>query len=486
MANFNKIVLSVHRISGTVIAVFFLMWFFTGLILLYHDFPRLDRGKALELASALPKTNPLPDSLPSGLKALSIGSFQDQTLVEWSTRDDSGIVTSDGEPVKEVTFKTAETEALKWVDAPIAHVDTLHERDQWIMYSRYLDELPIYKFYFDDPAGSQVYVASRSGEVLMYTDRKSRTWAWMGAIPHKLYFPAIRSDVDRWKVWLLVGSSLCLIASLSGLYAGLYVWIKKRRKTGLWVNPFHRKMDRWHFALGLIFAIPLIAWSISGMFAMRKVPQWLVPVEGRETVSFTKLWGRGMLPIEEYRLSYDSIISAYPSARNIVYGKTGDIPVCRVVMPDSTVELDASFASPTKIHISLQAAEKAVGKLFGDSLAISSELMTAYDNNYFSISGRAPLPVYKISVKNKDNALLYINPDDGQISYFNNNRKARSILFGGIHYLNLPVFTGHPIIWKACMWIVCLLGIVFCYTSVWLDVKYIGRLTKSITGNMNN
>ena len=94
------------------------------------------------------------------------------------------------------------------------------------MYSRYLDELPIYKFYFDDPAGSQVYVASRSGEVLMYTDRKSRTWAWMGAIPHKLYFPAIRSDVDRWKVWLLVGSSLCLIASLSGLYAGLYVWIK--------------------------------------------------------------------------------------------------------------------------------------------------------------------------------------------------------------------------------------------------------------------
>ena len=128
------------------------------------------------------------------------------------------------------------------------------------------------------------------------------------------------------------------------------------------------------------------------MFAMRKVPQWLVPVEGRETVSFTKLWGRGMLPIEEYRLSYDSIISAYPSARNIVYGKTGDIPVCRVVMPDSTVELDASFASPTKIHISLQAAEKAVGKLFGDSLAISSELMTAYDNNYFSIPGRAPPP----------------------------------------------------------------------------------------------
>ncbi len=475
----NRTILTIHRVSGTLIAVFFFMWFSTGLILVYKGFPRLDEHKALMLEHPLPASNPLPDSLPAGLNSLVISSSRGKTLVEWRAKD-GGVISPDGSPLGGVTFEMAEKEACKWVNAPVSRADTLHERDQWIMYSRYLDELPIYKFYFNDPEGSQVYVSSKSGEVLLTTDRDSRFWAWMGAIPHKLYFPFLRKDVGRWKLWLLIGSSFCMLASLSGVYAGLYLWIRKRNKTGVWRNPFSKPLMRWHFTLGLIFAIPLVAWSLSGMFAMRKVPKWLVPVEGVENVTFTKLWGRGMMPLEAYALPYSSIISTYPSARTLTYGRAGDIPLINVVTPDSTLTLDARYDRPSPLHITMDEAKEAVRNLFGDNVRLASEVLTEYDHHYFSIRGSSPLPVYKITVDNADKSLLYINPATGRVTYLNRNREARTILFGALHYLNWPLFAGHPGLWKVCMWIACCFGSVFCFISVCLAVKYVKRILRSL------
>ncbi|MDE5878087.1 MAG: PepSY domain-containing protein [Muribaculaceae bacterium] len=473
MNTIHRIFFTIHRVSGTVIAVFFFMWFFTGLVLIYHGFPRLDRHKALELASPLPSVNPIPDSLPDGLKTLRLTTQYGQTVVEWGTRDTTVMEGAGGEVLREADFALAEAEARKWVKADVVKVDTLHERDQWIMYSRYTRELPIYKFYFND--GSQVYVGAESGRVLQATDRKSRFWAWIGAIPHKLYFPAIRKDVDVWKGWLLAGGLLCLIASLSGIYVGLYVWIRYRRKTGRWKNPFRKRILRLHFTLGLIFALPLVAWSISGVFSMQKVPKWLVSYKGDEYVSESKLWGRGMLPFDEYKLDYYTLQHAYPSMRSLDFGRIGKIPVCEVITPDSVLTLDARYKNPTPLFITPEEAESAVRALVGDEAAIKLEQMEDYDSHYFSLNGKAPLPVYKISVENDDGTLFYINPRDGDVTYLNRNKIARRFLFSGIHYLNLRPFAGHDTIWKLCLWIVCITGMVFCFTSVWLGVQYLGR-----------
>jgi hypothetical protein len=60
------------------------------------------------------------------------------------------------------------------------------------MYTRYLNEMPIYKLYFTNPEKQQLYISSKTGEVLQFTDKAQRSWAWLGAIPHKFYFPFIR------------------------------------------------------------------------------------------------------------------------------------------------------------------------------------------------------------------------------------------------------------------------------------------------------
>ena len=50
---------SIHRITGCIIAGFFLMWFVTGLILIYHPYPRLTDEQLYEKKEILPSL--LPD-----------------------------------------------------------------------------------------------------------------------------------------------------------------------------------------------------------------------------------------------------------------------------------------------------------------------------------------------------------------------------------------------------------------------------------------
>ena len=71
----NKIIYSIHRILGTLLSILFLMWFVTGLVLMYHTFPKVNnkqKTKALDTLSIahLPDFNSvlhqIPDSMLEG------------------------------------------------------------------------------------------------------------------------------------------------------------------------------------------------------------------------------------------------------------------------------------------------------------------------------------------------------------------------------------------------------------------------------------
>ena len=61
------------------------------------------------------------------------------------------------------------------------------------------EALPAHKFRVADGAGTEVYVARRTAEVAMVTTRRQRVLAWLGAIPHWFYLPALRVDRPLWE-----------------------------------------------------------------------------------------------------------------------------------------------------------------------------------------------------------------------------------------------------------------------------------------------
>ena len=452
----------VHRITGLSIAVFFLMWFITGIVLIYHPYPKVSEkllyDKKETLPSSLPDLSSVLSKMDDKVKSLSLKQFQGQTLFSTDKAPD-------------ITYSVVERVAKHWIDAPIERVDTLKEREQWVLFTKYDKELPIYKFYFDDAQKHELFISGRTAEVLQMTTSRQRLWAWLGAIPHKFYIPCIRRDVDVWQNMVAIVSGICLIAALTGWLLGILLWIKHYQKKHVWQNPYKKRWYRWHFSYGLIFGVFLIGWALSGIFAMQRVPQWIVPMEGDYSFKTSRLWGRGLLPIETYQLDYRKLKDVYPELKEVEWCRYADIPTYRVVVGDEEFLIDASGNDVRPLQIPEKTIVNGLKKIHGEEVNMKVSVLEEFDNYYLSRRVSLDLPVYKVEVDDANGSLYYVNPSTGYVRYLNNNKIVRKWLFNGIHYLDIDWLVARPWLWYICIWVLCIGCGIVCITGLVLGYR---------------
>ena len=447
----------IHKITGLSIAVFFSMWFVTGIVLVYHPYPKVSEKIMLKkketLPSSLPELSSVLSKVDGKVKSLSLKQFQGQTLFSFDEAPD-------------ITFDVVEKVAKHWIDAPIKRVDTLRQREQWVLFTKYDKELPIYKFYFDDAQKHELFISGRTAEVLQMTTSRQRLWAWLGAIPHKFYIPCIRRDVDVWQNMVAIMSGICLIAALTGWLLGILLWIKRYQKKHIWQNPYKKRWYRWHFSFGLVFGIFLIGWALSGIFAMQRVPQWMVPMEGDYSFKTSRLWGRGLLPMEAYQLDYRKLKDTYPDLKEVEWLRFADIPTYRVITGQDDFLVDASTDEIKSLQIPEETIVKGLKKVHGEEVEMKVSLLNEFDNYYLSRRVDLELPVYKIEVADANGSLYYVNPSTGYVRYLNNNKIVRKWLFNGIHYLDIDWLVARPWLWYTCIWVLCGGCLVVCISGL--------------------
>lgn len=481
-----KFLFKTHKYVGGFIAIFFLIWFVTGVILVYHPYPRISErmiNERMETVgnASLPDVASIAVRAGGDVEALSLRQFQGQTLFEEKAGKEKLTLVADtlqNQQVKPVTFATIEAEALKWCDAPVLRVDTLHEREQWVLYSRYDRAMPLYKFYFDDEHKTELYISGKDASPQQLTSINERVWAWIGAIPHKLYFSCIRKDVDRWKSCIVASGSICLVASLSGFLLGIILLIKRYRKKKCWEIPYRKGWNRWHYIAGLAFGIFLIWWSISGIFSMSRVPQWLVPTKAEYSFNRTRLWGKGMLPLETYRLDYRKLQDYYPELKMVEWSRFADIPAYRIIEGENERYIDASGMEIVPLNIPQKTIEDGFRKIHGEDAKMTVTLLEEYDNYYLNFRRTMELPVYKVEIDDEDHNLYYVNPRDGYIRYLNKNKMVDKWLFSAIHYLNMSWLVNRPALWTFCLWFLCIGCGFVCLSGIVLGVKSLFRKRK--------
>src|SRR6516225_908005 len=81
--------------------------------------------------------------------------------------------------------------------ATIVAADELEDEDQWTV-GRYHSDQPLFRFTFDDPQRSTLYVSGANGRLVLRTTATQRFWNWLGAIPHWFYPTVLRSDGELW------------------------------------------------------------------------------------------------------------------------------------------------------------------------------------------------------------------------------------------------------------------------------------------------
>ena len=173
----TKLFIHIHRILGLILCILCFSWFISGIVMIYHSFPRVSQEDRFTRAEIL-DTNGLPAiqdvllRLPAKTptRGLSLNNpYGDPVFSIGGGRQSVELYADTNVVAPVINYALCENRAARWcADRKITRVDTLYALDQWIPLAHYKREFPIYKFYFDGPEKYQLYVSSRTANILQF------------------------------------------------------------------------------------------------------------------------------------------------------------------------------------------------------------------------------------------------------------------------------------------------------------------------------
>jgi hypothetical protein len=475
--SFRRLVIFVHRYLGIPMSLVFVVWFVSGIVMIYAggmpvlsaderlaglegiEFDQLRHSPAdAALAAGLDSPRSIKLRTVLGRPAYRFGGFGGDTTVFADT----------GELLEPVDSELARGVAAQFTGraaSEFSFVQTLTEPDQWTLAE--LGNLPLHEFALRSGDGTHVYVSANAAEVVLVTDTRSRMLAWAGTIPHWFYFTPLRSNQPIW-YWTVVWLSAigCLLAVL-GLILGV-TQFRRSQPFSLAKSIRYRGLMRWHYLSGALFGLFALTWVFSGLLSM-------------EPFAWTKSSG---LRISRDALSGGPIEAAsYPFAdadkwRGLLNERMAkEIEFVRI--QDETyyiVEVagHGSDAARERLHqpysldvpslrerLLVHAATMVVrSELFpvagllermtaaADAPVTRYDLLTEYDNYYYSQRGEASLPILRIEFADPAATWYYVDPRLGRIvGEVHRNSRLERWLFNGLHSLDFSFWYSKRPLW---------------------------------------
>lgn len=490
----TKWMYSIHRVLGTLLCFLFLMWFISAFVMMYHRFPRVSAKEKLLRQEQLSVTNDaLPDiasvtaRLPRGekIKSLSLERTLGQTV--FRVRTDKGayrlpIDSSESLPVIDRAYLLRT--AAVWCDAPIACIDTLQSLDQWIPYGELKKEMPIYKIHFADEGRTQLYLSSRNGEALQLSNKSQRFWAWIGAIPHWVYFTWLRQDAELWSKTVIWLSGLGCVMVIAGIWVTVDVWRRTRRNRRQGFSPYRKRWYHWHYVSGIFFGLFVLTFTFSGMMSVTDIPEWIhkPALKGNPT---RILHARTPKP-EAYPLDYRKVIAAHPETKQMEWSNFREHPYYTIRNEATELYVDATDSLPHPLLLTEDEIREGVESIYAaDSVSRHSRpqmrmtRIDRFETYYRDMSsmyrGRPQLPVWKITVDDPDRSVYYIHPETGIIRYVDTSSRWKYWTYTALHRMRLPGLNSNATLRKTVLWILLLGGTAVSVTGIALSVNYVRR-----------
>ena len=247
-----RLFIKTHRILGICLSILFLMWFVSGIVMMYHTYPRVEKEQALAFAEdidtvLLPIQN-LVEELPlrDPVKSISLNKRAGENVIRISTEEEEFLLNArTGLPIGKFSSGQLQQIANRWSSGDAMLKDTLNEIDVWLIGAYPFKDFPVYHYCFPDEEKGELYLSSRTGDALQFTTWKSRFWAWVGAIPHWIYVKQFRAHGRQpWKDIVLWVSGIGILMTLSGIYVGIRSFriARKKHHTG---TPYRKRLFRY-------------------------------------------------------------------------------------------------------------------------------------------------------------------------------------------------------------------------------------------------
>lgn len=441
---FRKLLIVLHRWLGAFFCLLFAMWFLSGMVLAYWDFPEISEHDRLAHASVLDlsQVRLTPEQAYDRLRldsppgSITMLMFDGRPAYHFDDEEGSSLVyADDGQPQNdfppELTLRIASSWERQPADA--AQMEVLDRSDQWTVGGEFDRVRPLDKYSW--PGGDEVYVSEVTGEVVQATTRSSRLGAWFGAIPHWLYFKPLRENGLLWSRVVIWVSGIGAVASALGLIVGIWIVVPSKRV------PYAGK-KRWHTILGLTFGLFACTWAFSGMLSMEPFAFSAGPRELGARIE------RGMHA------------GGFKSLEQAVTGAGSDIRLLDFTglagNPDGILDAVRAAIAPNEIAESRQ--------------------VTEYEAYYLDRHQQHPLPALFVRLNDPEDSMFYIDPATAHIvEAYDSASRWNRWLYHGLHSLDLPWLYAHRPAWDIAILLLLLGGASLSVTSLIMAWQLLGR-----------
>ena len=473
----------IYRWLGIALSILFVVWFASGVVMIYARMPELTAAERLARLAPIDfaAVRIEPGAVAGEASRFTITTLGGRPVYRVTSAGQSQTTYADtGEELPPLTSERAVEIARVFAGGAAVHYDgRLEDADQWTFGVR--GQIPLHRVAVDDADGTRFYVAERSGEVVMKTTSSGRTWGYLGAVFHWIYFTSLRRDAALWNRTMVWTSMAGTVMALAGFVWGLWR-LSPRQRYRLKRQPSRTPsagLVKWHYYAGLIFGLTTITWVFSGLLSM---DPWDWHPSTAPTRAQRDAVSQGPLHPADVSMAH---LQKGLAAFGFATPKEIDLIRFRghhyLRAAAGLVALDATAQGPDEMfHADAMLA--AAHDAMPDAAIEGVYWMTDYDAYYYNRDSPLNLPVLRVRFADPQQTWLYLDPRRGAIV-----RKEERLtrlnrwLYHGLHSFDFPFLYYRRPLWDAIVIVFSIGGLVLSTTTMWAAYRRLRRGVRTIT-----
>ena len=464
--------MTLHRRLGLIVGPAVLLWFLSGVVLLWVPYPSLTEGEwfaaaramsmrecCLSLVSLLQKLE-----RPEGVETVRLRMVGDRPVAVAQSLNGSlvALAADRGDALAPFTEEGIERIVQPFAAGRMIEAVELIDHDVWTVHQRFDPYRPLWKVQLSGERRSVLYVSSVTGDVVQDTTADERRWNLVGAVIHWWYLPWLRR---HWGWWDQVVWWVSAIGTVTVVAGGLILgreWVKHG-----WSGLF---TGRWkvHRVLGVIAGISACCWMASGWLSMdhgRWFSDGKINVEDRE-----RFMGGRLIPSDVESMADFSATLADETVKEIRLIKMNGIVhlVARTSPSQQAIwEMTGPDESPREAFQD-EVVKAAARPLLGDGVLRITKPGEIDLDSCSKTDDETASPFLQVETSGPKSKGVLINGGTGAVvERQDSSRRLYHRLFDGLHRWDVAWLSQHCDVRRMLMSLWCLLGAGLAGSGIW-------------------
>jgi len=465
-----------HRWLGIVIGLLVLLWFGSGIVMMYVPYPELteeermrwlaplDAGRVQVPADAAWETTALA-GMPDAVRLNTVAgrpAWHFQHERSWRS-----VWADSGAPLQ-VDGLIAGSSARSAAPGARALAIDIIDIDQWTFGAVRMHR-PLYRVAADDAAGSVLYVSGRTGELVRDTTRSERAWNWVGSVIHWVYATPLRKHNEAWRQAVMWTSGVATALAITGMLISIQRLRIRRRYAGGRMSPY-TGWKAWHHWLGLGVGVLVVTWLFSGWLS---VGPFGFPAGGGLAAQDRLAFAGGVVEQDDLALDAGTLLRAHPGALELEWRRVGSALYLSALGRGGRKLVDARDGA--LLAALPQDALLRAAQAIRPGAAMQAELLMGPDDYYYSHHREAAFPVLRVRFGLPEAPAFYIDPAQGRlVGYVDRDQRWARWLFDGLHRLDFAFLRTRPL-WDVVVIVLCVLGFALTFSGLVLGWRHLKR-----------